>query len=152
MAKQQFGKFRVGDIVICHGWEQIKGKKGFIEEIVSDPNPNDNKDLQSGHYSVYGLEKDDNGELYFGDIFGNDLEHTGKSMTKDELIKYAEEHQDDNSWAYEDMSIVIANLGRMSGENSLHRKNPAPVKKNSNTLGDSREAEEVRRELQSNEK
>jgi len=47
---------------------------------------------------------------------------------------------------------VIANLGRMSGENSLHRKNPAPVKKNSNTLGDSREAEEVRRALRGDDK
>ena len=110
---------RVGDIVICHGWDVCEGMKGFIDCIVSDPKLQRSGIIWTGRYSVYGLE-DGNFEkthkYYFGDFLGARLEETGKSMTVEDLEKYKIQHFDDKMLE-EDIPIVIKNLGREMGKN-----------------------------------
>jgi hypothetical protein len=111
---------KVGDIVICHGWKPTENKKGFIEEIVTDPHQSFNKLAYSGRYSVYGLEpvKFSSGKpsYYYGDFNGDTLEVTGDFMTKEDLEKY-KLNEPDNLGIKHDMDIVIKNLGRTSGRN-----------------------------------
>ena len=110
---------KVGDIVICHDYKSIEGKKGFIEEIIDDPNTSWNKLRETGCYSVYGLEKAHfsiGDSYYFGDCIGDTLEPTGKSMTLKDLEKY-KTNESNNKGMSHDIDIVIKNLGRSSGRN-----------------------------------
>lgn len=110
---------KVGDIVICHDWKPIEGKKGFIEEILDDPYTSWNKLRETGCYSIYGLEKahfSTADSYYFGDCIGNTLVPTGKSMTVEDLEKY-KTLEPNNKGINRDIDIVIINLGRSSGRN-----------------------------------
>ena len=72
---------KVGSIVICHGWDVVDGKKGFIEEIVSDPAIEHSGMIWTGRYSVYGLEKaqfSTMDKFYFGDFLGAELDETNQ--------------------------------------------------------------------------
>jgi hypothetical protein len=110
---------KVGDIVICHGWDVCEGMKGFIDCIVSDPRLERNGIIWTGRYSVYGLE-DGNFEKahkhYFGDFLGAKLEETGKSMSVEDLEKYKVKHSDDKMLE-EEIAIIVRNLGREKGKN-----------------------------------
>jgi len=110
---------KVGDIVICHGWDSCENMKGFIESIVSDAKLQRSGIIWTGRYSVYGLEDghfSTASKNYFGDFLGANLEETGKSMTKEELEKYMADHATDKMLE-EDIPIVIKNLGREKGRN-----------------------------------
>lgn len=111
--------FKVGDIVICHDWEPTEGKKGFIEEIVVDPNPRGSF-KKYGQFSVYGLEPatfvTSQPDLYYGDYIGENLKATGETMTKEKLIEW-QKQEPNNKGIARDVQMVIANLGRESGRN-----------------------------------
>lgn len=110
---------KVGDIVICHGWDVCENMKGFIESIVSDPKLQRNGIIWTGRYSVYGLEDgnfEKSNKHYFGDFLGARLEETGKSMSVENLEKYKQVHTDD-AMTQEDIPIIIKNLGREKGRN-----------------------------------
>lgn len=110
---------KVGSIVICHGWEVIENLKGFIDEIVSDPEIEHTGLIWSGNYSVYGLEKAHfytADKYYFGDFLGVNLEETGKSMTVEDLEKFAK-NDPENKMLQLDIPIIIKNLGREMGKN-----------------------------------
>jgi len=110
---------RVGDIVICHGWDVCEGMKGFIDCIVSDPKLQRNGIIWTGRYSVYGLE-DGNFEKthkhYFGDFLGANLDETGESMTVEDLEKLPMKDPE-NKMLEQDIQIIIKNLGREMGKN-----------------------------------
>ncbi len=110
---------KVGDVVICHGWEPIENLKGFIEEIISDPEIEEYGRIWSGKYSVYGLEKGHfvtADKYYFGDFLGVHLDETGKSMSVEDLEKFAK-NDPENKMLQQDIPIIIKNLGREMGKN-----------------------------------
>lgn len=108
---------KVGDIVICHGWDKTENKKGFIEEIVSNSD-----DWRGGLFSIYGLEPtmfvSGNLSYYYGDHVGNKLEATGEKMNEAKLLEYKVKLSMNNENGHiEDIDKVIKNLGRSSGRN-----------------------------------
>lgn len=115
-------KFKIGDVVICHSGGRSNGKKGFVEEIVRDNNPNHGTAF-SALYSIYGFEQvklfksdpESIGDYYFGDHIESELEYTGESMTVEQLINYRK-NLGDTGFA-NDIDIVIKNLGRKEGRN-----------------------------------
>lgn len=110
---------KVGDIIICHNWDEVEGKKGFIEEIISDPKLHKSGKVWTGRFAVYGIEEadfDTINTLYFGDFFGADLEETGESMTEQDLKNYMNIDPEDKMMQ-QDIPIMIKNLGRELGKN-----------------------------------
>jgi len=110
---------KVGDIVICHNWSAAEGKKGFIEEIIIDPNTSWNQLQITGKFSIYGLEKayfSTGNTFYYGDFIGDTLEETGKSMTVADLERYRSV-EPNNKGMQKDIDNVIRNLGRIKGRN-----------------------------------
>ncbi len=110
---------KVGSIVICHGWDLVEGKKGFIEEIVSNPSIRGSGAIWSGKYSVYGLEEGNFSgmdKFYFGDFLGVNLEETKQTMTVDDLKKLPMKDPE-NKMLEQDIQIIIKNLGREMGKN-----------------------------------
>ena len=110
---------KVGDIVICHGWDTVEGLKGFIEEIVSDPAIERSGMIWTGTYSIYGLEKGhfvSGDKYYFGDFLGANLEETNESMTVEDLVKIAKKDPE-NKMLQLDIPIIVKNLGREMGKN-----------------------------------
>ncbi len=111
---------KVGSIVICHGWTPIEGLKGFIEEIISDPEIQHTGMIWSGKYSVYGLEKGHfttTDKYYFGLFLGVHLDETGQSMSVEDLEKFAD-IDPENKMLQQDIPIIIKNLGRELGKNA----------------------------------
>lgn len=111
---------KVGDIVICHGWDATESKKGFIEEIIIDPSGQP-KWKAEGQFSVYGLEQanfSSGKSYYFGDYLGEDLEPTGESMSKLDLekLKWTLNITEDKGFLH-DIDKVVKNLGREKGRN-----------------------------------
>lgn len=114
-------EFHVGDMVICHGYEKCEGKKGFIEEIITDPQQRFGSGrFYSGKYSIYGLEAvkwfTGSDSHYYGDFLGENLEPTGDMMSTEDLEKFKQK-EPNNKGLQKDIDIVIANLGRKSGRN-----------------------------------
>ena len=110
---------KVGDIVICHGYEICEGKKGFVEEIVADPAMNKKGMIWTGRYSVYGLvpvEFSAGCRYYFGDFLGANLEETGMTMTVKDLKEFSANDTSDKM-LQDDIPIILDNLGRESGRN-----------------------------------
>lgn len=114
---------KVGDIVVCHDYKPIDGKKGFVEEIITDPHTSWNKLRESGCYSIYGFEKahfSTGDSHYYGDCIGNTLSSTGESMTVEALEKFKQNEPSNKGLAL-DMEIVKRNLSRTSGRNNPGR-------------------------------
>jgi len=112
-------QLHVGDIVICHGHKSCEGKKGFVEEIVTDTDQNHVGRFYSGRFSIYGLEKIKSSignSLYYGDFLGEDLESTNNIMSIEDLQKYKTK-EPDNKGLQSDIEIVIRNYGRTKGRN-----------------------------------
>lgn len=110
---------RVGDIVICHGYDVVEGMRGFVEEIVSDPALDKKGMIWTGRYSVYGLEAVEFSagcRHYFGDFLGANLEETGVKMSVKDLEQFSTVDSTDKM-LQQDIPIVINNLGRESGRN-----------------------------------
>lgn len=107
--------FCVGDLVLTED-----GRKGFIEEIIIDPNTSSNKLQTTGKYSVYSIEvekyTDGFGHFYLGDWIGNTITKTGSIMKKENLENIMNKCLDYKGVA-KDFKIVINNLGRKSGKN-----------------------------------
>jgi hypothetical protein len=121
-------KICVGDIVIVDRIGSIwNRKKGFVEEIILNPKDpsripfgaDPNHPRFSGRYSVYGLEKSGDGNWYFGDFSGVELEHTGTKLSKVDIRDYMFKRKfDRESRVIErDMKIVLRNLGRCEDKN-----------------------------------
>jgi len=111
--------FKVGDIVICHGWDPVEGKRGFIEEIIRDSFENRTGRFWLARYSVYGFTKSEfpsGGSFYYGDFVEDNLESTKEVMTVEKLENF-KDMEPDNKGIRKDMDIVIKNLGRESGRN-----------------------------------
>ncbi len=110
---------KVGSIVICHGWDEVEGKKGFIEEVISDPALGKTGLIWSGRYSIYGLEEvdfDSGAKYYFGSFLGADLEETNEAMSVKDLEQFLEQNTTDKL-LQKDIPIIIQNLGRETGMN-----------------------------------
>ena len=120
-------KFKVGDVVICHSRTRSNDKKGFIEEIIDDPNTSWNRLRESGMYSIYGLTQEKFnkydephvGDYYFGDHLGSELEAAGESMTVEQLKEFRKKLVTPEGDGFaKDIDIVIKNLGRTEGRNA----------------------------------
>lgn len=110
---------KVGSIIICHGWDEVEGKKGFIEEIISDPALGKTGIIWSGRYSIYGLEEvdfDSGAKYYFGSFLGADLEETNEAMSIKDLEQFLEQNVSDKM-LHKDIPTIIKNLGRETGRN-----------------------------------
>jgi len=110
---------KVGSIIICHGWDIVEGKKGFIEEIISDPTLGKTGIIWSGRYSVYGLDEvgfDSGAKYYYGSFLGADLEETNEAMSKHDLEQFLEQNMTDKM-LHKDIPTIIQNLGRETGRN-----------------------------------
>ena len=107
----------VGDLVIIYGDSALSGAKGFVEEIVKDPDERTGILWHHGKYSIYGfLTKDMSRHRYFGDHLGYQLEPTGAKMTVELLEEYAQTEAN-NLGIRRDIERVKINLGRKSGRN-----------------------------------
>jgi len=119
-------KICVGDIVIVHSVGSIwDNKKGFIEEIIVNPTPkhlvskkfNPELPRYSGKYSIYGLEKSNDGKWYFGHFVGQELELFGSRMSKPDLRDYVFKRKFSDPKVEREIPLVIENLGRCKGKN-----------------------------------
>ena len=113
---------KVGDLVVIRDGTEKNGSKGFIEEIVRDPDERSGLLWHHGKYSIYGfLNKKLTYDTfttnrYFGDYLGYQLEPTGATMTVELLEEYAQ-IDPKNKGIRRDIEIVKKNLGRKSGRN-----------------------------------
>lgn len=111
---------KVGDVVICHDWQPVENKKGFIEEIIVDPTGKSNWKAE-GQYSIYGLEEVEftsGKSFYFGDFLGEHLDKTGETMSKLDLEKLKWKlNPEENKGFIHDIDKVVKNLGREKGRN-----------------------------------
>ncbi len=107
----------VGDLVLILDGSDLMGAKGFVEEIVRDPDERTGILWHHGKYSIYGfLTKDMQRHRYFGDHLGYQLEPTGAKMTMALLDEYAKT-EPGNLGIIRDIERVKTNLGRKSGRN-----------------------------------
>lgn len=110
----------VGDIVISYCEGSTFGKKGFVEEIVRDPDERTGLLWHHGKYSIYGLEPLEalsGNHHYYGDHLGYQLEFTGKQMTRNMLREWTARVGTGNMGIQQDVKIVLKNLGRRNGRN-----------------------------------
>jgi len=110
--------FKVGDIVLVKEYET----EAFVEEILLSVGEGiTTRQKQYGKYSLYAInptrEIHRQGDWYIGDHLGDEIQSTGTTMTKNDLINYKFEHFQDLGGFADDMDIVIKNLGRSSGRN-----------------------------------
>lgn len=113
----QVKNLAVGDLVIIFDGGTHNGSKGFVEEIVRDPDERTGILWHHGKYSIYGfLDRPTERHRYFGDHLGYQLEPTGGKMTVELLEEYAQVDSK-NKGIKSDMEIVKKNLGRKSGRN-----------------------------------
>ncbi len=107
----------VGDLVTIYDDSELSGEKGFVEEIVRDPDERTGILWHHGKYSIYGfLTKNLQRHRYFGDHLGYQLEPTGAKMTVELLEDYANT-EPNNLGIRRDIERVKTNLGRSSGRN-----------------------------------
>jgi len=109
----------VGDLVLILDGSDLMGSKGFVEEIVRDPDERTGLLWHHGKYSIYGfLTEPTETNRYFGDHLGYQLEPTGAKMTVELLEEYAKT-EPNNLGIRRDIEKVKANLGRTSGRNVI---------------------------------
>ncbi len=116
--------FAIGEVVKIVG-DYNKGMICFVEEIIVHPKDDFHRG-RGGQYSLYGWAQPNPkakssspakvfgqhpSDWYFGDYIGKDLQTTGKIVTADELLTWANLRNMTGGY-FNDLQWVLANLGK----------------------------------------